>query len=74
MPDRFWPARRWLADRLVGRQAYHRNVAVHPLEPRIVPAGVYFLPSDLVREGPTGEAWFTAQPPVRLDRNPQETA
>jgi hypothetical protein len=37
-----WPARRWLADRLVGQHAYSRNAAV-PLRPgwRVIPDRSY---------------------------------
>lgn len=60
MGDRFWPARRWLADRLVGDHAYSKNVA----------------PSFNYRRHPSGDyggllAW-SAQPPLRpVERNPQ---
>jgi hypothetical protein len=79
MPDRFWPARRWLADRLVGDHAYSKNVATW---------GV----NDIIRNDATGELFHvttagncgiprnlilrrTSLDPISFDpRNPQETA
>lgn len=48
--DRFsWPARRWLADRLVGHHAYSRNVMT-------LDSG------DLLRNDHTGEVWMIGTP------------
>jgi hypothetical protein len=62
MRDRFWPARRWLADRLIGDHAYSKNVAPQPgdwidtppfhsqVAVRLVPASMTYVYRDLYEE------------------------
>jgi hypothetical protein len=66
--SRFWPVRRWLADRLVGDHAYSKNVAVTPAEwaDRLRPRTVNAATVKYVDA--YGDEWLVPVPPPDVPR------
>lgn len=72
-----WPARRWLADRLIGNHAYSRNTAnafwdnLRTVNETSLTAESFEAGMDAIRRA---KPYWSTQPPFRTDRNPSETA